>query len=694
MKKNKKRLILKTNLPANPNNIDTASLNEILKDIKAIASRKQPADEKETIVLSRRPQSAVIGYGNLYGSSRLVGNAGFNAAIHDLGEIARAIDTESYLARSVQKHREYILKEGWTLVGKTPETLDYVKNRLFHFAMATDITTDEWVRELITNLVTYSTCFLVLKRDQEKSLGFPIRLHGKYLDPIAGLFPMDPVSVKVRQNMSGRAVKWKQEIGGQTRIFDSEDVIDITIDRKSGFAFGTPYSLTVLDDIRALRRLEELCEMVAHKHLFPLFHVKVGTDEKPAQDVELADGSLIPEVDIAKAEIQEMPTEGGLVTSERYTIELLGSEDKVLDLMPYIEHFKERVMSGLRLSPLDLGQADTGNKATAQVVNRNLVDAVKDYQRVFSDCITFKLLDKLVLEGGFDLNQDTRVQFQFPTADKEEERAMQQHGLSLFQSNAITCEEMRQGFLKKECFTPEQESDTWFERFEKPVYEAQLKAKAASATSSGTKKDSIKIKNRTSTATRPQNQYGRMATKPSIPINDFILSIKREWEDLSKNIKDNNKNYILTAFYSKLEIILKKEMVDSYRNGYLKVQSDTSLRPNIAKAQAHVNKTATMILQNVINSNIINYSKSNADGTYDRFVLETAGRNIEMMAEKLIKQAYADGIVSAIEDNNYSDVEITTDNSNINSIVNVGSLNDFLLENLVNNEIISIRNKI
>ena len=693
MKRNKKRLRLQTSLPIDPKQIDTATLNQILHDIKAVASRKQPADEKETVVISRRPQSAVLGYGSLYGSSRLVGNAGFNPSIHDLGEIARAIDTESYLARSVQKHREYILKEGWTLVGKTPETLDYVKNRLLHFAMATDITTDEWIRELITNLVTFSTCFLVLKRDQAKSLGFPIRLHGKYLDPVAGVFPMDPVSVKVRQNMSGRAVKWKQEIGGQTRIFDSEDVIDITMDRKSGFAFGTPYALTVLDDIRALRRLEELCEMVAHKHLFPLFHVKVGTEKQPAQDVELADGSLIPEVDIAKAEIQEMPTEGGLVTSERYTIELIGAEDKVLDLMPYIEHFKERVMTGLRLSPLDLGQADTGNKATAQVVNRNLVDAVKDYQRVFSDCITFKLIDKLILEGGFDLNQETRVQFQFPTADKEEERAQQQHGLSLFQSNAITCEEMRQGFLKKECFTPEEESDTWFERFEKPVYEAQLKAKAASASASGTKKDSsVKIKNKVSTAARPQNQHGKMMTKPAIPVNDFMLSLIREWQDTARNLTESAAKQALSAFYVKLNIMLKSEMLNQYRNGYIKVQSDHAMRPNLAKGQAYINKTINMILQNVVNSNIINSSKSNTDGTYDRFVLETAGRNIEMVAEKLIMQAYANGIVSAVEDNEYSDVEITVNNNPVT--IDSNNLNDFLMGILPDSEIMSIRRQI
>jgi hypothetical protein len=418
------KVTIQTDLPSDPSEVSSQQVIEALNDIKAAVGSKETPGVREIVVQSRRPQSSVLSYGVYQSTGSGRNRVDFRPPFHDYGEIARAVDTESYLARSIQKHREYILKEGYTISGKNPETVRYIKDRLFTIAMSTGVTTSEWVRELVTNLVTYSTCHLVFRRDFSKSSGRKIRLHGKTMDPIAGLFPMDPVSVKVKQNIAGRPIRWKQEIDGRYRYFDADNVLTVTIDRKSGFVFGTPYSVTVLDDIRALRRLEELVELVAHKHLFPLFHVRVGTEKNPAQDIETVGGEIISEVDSARYEIQDMPSEGGLVTSERYDIKLLGSEGKVLDLRPYIDHFKERVMSGLRLSPLDLGQADTGNKATAAVVNRNLVDAVKDFQRVLSDQITFQLFNILLLEGGFDLNETNQVLFGFPTADREEKSAL------------------------------------------------------------------------------------------------------------------------------------------------------------------------------------------------------------------------------------------------------------------------------
>jgi hypothetical protein len=542
------KVTIQTDLPSDPSEVSSQQVIEALNDIKAAVGSKKTPGVREIVVQSRRPQSSVLSYGVYQSTGSGRNRVDFRPPFHDYGEIARAVDTESYLARSIQKHREYILKEGYTISGKNPETVRYIKDRLFTIAMSTGVTTSEWVRELVTNLVTYSTCHLVFRRDFSKSSGRKIRLHGKTMDPIAGLFPMDPVSVKVKQNIAGRPIRWKQEIDGRYRYFDADNVLTVTIDRKSGFVFGTPYSVTVLDDIRALRRLEELVELVAHKHLFPLFHVRVGTEKNPAQDIETVGGEIISEVDSARYEIQDMPSEGGLVTSERYDIKLLGSEGKVLDLRPYIDHFKERVMSGLRLSPLDLGQADTGNKATAAVVNRNLVDAVKDFQRVLSDQITFQLFNILLLEGGFDLNETNQVLFGFPTADREEERSQQQHGLTLYQSNAISCEELRTEYLSKERFTDLEEEDTWFSRYEKPKIDIQLEMKKIQSSSQGGGESS---KSTNKVSARPTNQYKTSPSKPKNPANDKI-----DLEFISlKNKKINDID--IDVFVYKIDRIIK-----------------------------------------------------------------------------------------------------------------------------------------
>lgn len=673
-----KKIRVQTSLPADPTLVDASQFDQHLTDIKAALGSLKSPTEREIVVTSRRPQSAVLSYGAQKSTSGRSGD--FRPPFHDYSEIARAIDTESFLSSSIKKHREYVLKEGFMPTGSNPETVEYIRRRMFLFALATGITEEEWVRELVTNLVSFSSSFIVKKRDRDKSVGRSIRLHGKKLDPIAGLFPLDPVSVKVKQNLSGRPLRWRQEIDGRTRTFDAADVINITMDRKSGFVFGTPYSITVLDDIRALRRLEELVEMVAHKHLFPLFHVKVGTEKKPAQDVETASGYLISEVDMAKGQIEAMPSEGGLVTSERYEIELLGSEGKVLDLMPYITHFKERVMSGLRLSPLDLGQADTGNKATAQVVNRNLVDAVKDFQRVISDQITFQLFDELLLEGGFDLNLENRVYFSFPTADREEERSSEQHGLTLFQSNGITCEEYRQDYLKRECFTPEQEKDTWHERYEKPMFEAQLAQKAAqsAASSSDSKGKEGSQKKANDNKARPTNQSGKSPSKPRFPMNDTSEKILREWESTTRDaINGISISDGINVFRAKAESLLRMAMIEEFKVGAtdMNMESADQIIVPISLAQTYIAKTLTSALNNSIASTIIMAGNTDGDQTSVRSAFEISNATLKNTIDRLLKSARRYGFMRATQLTGRDEINAYDESGRLVDIVSVSASN-------------------
>ena len=552
----------------------------LIKDLSLIVGEPENRNSNRIVKIERRARNPVLNY-NVLNSDSDRSNI-FTPPVHDLSEVGRAIDTESLLARSVQKHRELIMKEGYEFIGKDKESIKYVKQRLREFEWVTDISTESWVRELATNLVMYSTAFLVLKRDITKSTGSRIKRHGKLMDPIAGLFPMDPTSVLVEQNGAGRPITWRQDIRGTTKDHDADDVIDLTIDKKTGFVFGTPYSIPVLDDIRALRRLEELAELVTHKWLFPLFAYKVGTEKEPAGVAELPDGSSIDEVDLVRAQIQEMPTEGGIVMPHRHEVEIIGAEGQVLDISGYIEHFKNRVMSGLRLSGIDVGQGDTANRGTATTMSKNMVDAVKDYQCVLSDQITTKLIDVLLLEGGFDLTEDNRVYFTFPTPDREELRAHQAHGLVLFQSNAITIEEFRRDYLSLDPLTDEElQKSTFYGLFQRPDTELQAKvalSKPAGGSSSKTKSSGSKpVKKKAASITRPSNQFGKMPTRPAVPANDqaYIDDIMSLWNTMKTNWPTNMKagldksEFLINKFNQDAGSVAKKYVLSNMDKGFL-----------------------------------------------------------------------------------------------------------------------------
>jgi len=552
----------------------------LLSRVASLFSTAKP--EQEDLKLVQSPKSSTVN-SSIKGSPRqavstlyyktsltargypsLGGSSGFITPMYNLGEIGKTMDVESYFAASIRRHRELVMKEGWYLHGKDNDAIKYVKKRLSEIELITGEPISSIVRELLTNLVAYGNAMLVLKRDPLRSSGAPLRMFGKTMQPISGLYPADPTSMSVKKNEFGRPVQWRQKLwdSNKPRKFRASDVVHFTLDRKSGFTFGTPYIVPVLEDIRALRRLEELAELVTHKHTFPLFHAKVGSKEKPAGYITSPDGQVFSEVDTIGSQIDALPPEGGLVTTERVEINMLGTEGQVLDLVPYLTHFESRVLGGLRLSGIDLGRGDTANRATAQTVTKNLVDACSEIQNVFSELFTAKVIDILLLEGGFDLLPENKVTLKFPDIDREEMRANQNHGLQLFIQNAITEDELRSDYLSKEAYSQEERKSTYFELYTKPealigaVDEPYTKEAKASARSVANK-------------SQPSNQYGVASTKKSVAQNssttkELFDQFRYSWaemcEDICNLVSYNNKLHKVTkANDIKKTLVVKTE---------------------------------------------------------------------------------------------------------------------------------------
>jgi len=349
---------------------------EVQTDI-SLAVGKNPsilgsAIRSRTKVLGRALSYEFQGYSTL----NRPGVNTFSEPIYDLAEIARAADVEPYVDQSIRKHREMILKEGYTVDGADEEMVTYIRDRLFDMTLITGIPTEAWIRESITNLIKFHNMFLVVRRDITRSRGRKTRMYGKILDPIAGIFVLDPTTMSVKVDRYGTPKKWQQRLSTSgaasqnTKRFNPEDIVFATLDKNTGFSFGTPYILPVLDDVRALRRLEELAVMLCSKEVFPLYHYKIGTDALPAMLLENGQD----EVGLVRAEVQNLPLQGNLITSHRHEVSLVSRDGSALDLNPFLEYFEARVMGGLRLSALDLGRGGTANRACYSGDTETLTD--------------------------------------------------------------------------------------------------------------------------------------------------------------------------------------------------------------------------------------------------------------------------------------------------------------------------------
>jgi hypothetical protein len=346
-----------------------------------------------------------------------------------------------------------------------------------------------------------------------------------------------------------------------------------------------------LDDLALLRRIEDNVENLIEAHLFPLYHYKVGTDERP--DVRGPDG--LTEADKVRKVIKYMPASGIFVTDHRHEVTALGAEGKALNIEVYLNYFRSRVLAGLGTSMLDMGEGGAANKSTANTLSKGMLMDIESMTKQVASFIDFYVITELLIEGGFDpLNPDEMVHLKFGTIDKDEKRADENQQIQLWMANLRTMTEVRKS-IGDTPWKEEYLEETFYKMFEEPnallksmgpgtaasetlgehpssnVSPEAVKKEKANAEKIAAKEAAIKgrpvsrgasasAKRTSSNRSRPANQHGRRSspktnrdltiftsdnTEINITcdfdpnedkINEWEISVYDKWEELNKTI--------------------------------------------------------------------------------------------------------------------------------------------------------------
>ena len=484
---------------------------------------------------------------------------------YDFSEIERISDIDSYLLQSFRKKLGLFLKEGWSFVSPNTANVDYIEKRLKQITWASKTTVYELISDIVFDLIRFSNSFVVKVRDFDKSGGFKYKhpLTGKEMNPIAGMFvlPASTVEVKVDKNTK-QVLKYRQYIDDDKLVwveYKPEDIAHFCLNRKQGFIVGTPRVLPVIEDIKALRRIEENLELLIMQSLFPLIHYKVGTESLPARTLP----GGITEIEQVYAEIQNAPPEGIYVTSNRHEIKMIGSEGRALRIESYLDYFKKRVLAGLSMSAIDVGEGDTANRSTADSMSRSLVDEIKADQQLFEEQFKRMIIDELLLESGkkvdfTDYNEEVRIEFEeidYDTKVKKENAITQK-----FLQNLITQDEARieMGYnVMKE------------EEWNKSYYKLITEPSRMQSAITGSDVPSIEgVMNKNA----PSNQYGtanspKKSIKDSFSICDWSIEDLRRELSLSKSLGQGNINTIMSVYKDRIKSEVIKEGIANYRKG-------------------------------------------------------------------------------------------------------------------------------
>ena len=476
---------------------------------------------------------------------------------YDLYEYSRIIDTEAIVYKAFERKKSLMFKNGYLLTSDSDDNISYIKQRLKEFHYVSGKSFEGFVEELAYNLIMFHNAYVLMYRDLDKSTGKSISVGDEEIEPLAALFNMPTESIERKLKDDGSVSRYKQKISyTKYRTFSPKIIRHLTYNKRPGFTMGTPPLEAVKDDIIALRRIEESVETLIYKSLFPIIHVKVGTETHPA--TTLRDGSS--EVSAMSKVLKEIDDSGGVVTSERVEIKSIGAESMALRVESYLEYFKNRVMIGLGVSTTDLGIGDSSGKATGSIISQTLKEAVIDMQRVVARFITEEIFSDLLVESGkykakYMIPEEDMVTLSFNSVDHDSQIKIESHWLNLANSKMISQSELRALIGKRPMSDDEmRQVGQWEENTASPsevenvkantesskasakaaVISARTAAKAKTTSTSGSKQNKKSgASNSSKAATKPKNQYSDSEIQDSAP------PVNQELGELVLNILDN-----------------------------------------------------------------------------------------------------------------------------------------------------------
>lgn len=487
----------------------------------------------------------------------------FEEAEFDLAIITEAYNTDSYIRQGVDKYIDQIFKDGYRFYGKDPAIIEYLEQRFNYMAEATGLPFEVFLMEIAEDVVKFSNC-LVAKVRSDDPLLLPPNANITGINdqaPIVGYFPLNVTQFNVKRDENGTVEEWQQEVesSGDTVEFSAEEIIHFYYKREKGNAFGTPFLVPVLDDVRALRQAEENVLKMMYRNIYPFFHVQVGSDDLPGSDTEIA---------AVEEAINDMEVDGGLVTTNRVKISPIAS-NQVIDASPYLAYLEERVFSGMGVPAVLFGRGNTANRSTSESMASEMSDRINAIQHNIEVFFNNYIIKELLLEAGYDYitNPDHLVEFKFNDSDYDTKIKKETHAIYQYEHNAITEDEMRNE-LGRDPITDRSLMHQTLITQANVTHEASVKgtSKGTGATetssSAGTKE--------TNNKQTPTNQSGTKTSpkKQTNEYSEFVGLVKDRCEQVSVSPSElptfiANERQELTAI---LDWLISKESAD-YEKG-------------------------------------------------------------------------------------------------------------------------------
>lgn len=365
--------------------------------------------------------------------------------------IDKAVFTDSYLRRAVDKYEELCWKNGYSLITTSTEVKKYLRLRMVMHTFSTGQPFDLFLKQISRELIKYHNVLIYRKRFDITEIGpigvsmmNKIKPMGDNQFPVGAYEILPITTAKVRKDKKNNILGWQQDPGnGETRDFKPEEIIHMKKSCESGNFWGNPFLYPVLEDVKAYRQLEEDAIVISHQMIEPKIVYKVGDVALPSTIIDLDESELSRIV----TDLQYMLESGAIVIPGHHSCDVLNTA-QTQDISPYMDKLRMRVFGGLGMSPVHFGDSSAGNRSVTDRLDVQLYDIIKGYQNTVQDYITYFMFSEWLIEGGFDVDYSLDdngdwVRMRFEEIDTDSLIKKQNHDTSRFVQNVISHDEVR-----------------------------------------------------------------------------------------------------------------------------------------------------------------------------------------------------------------------------------------------------------
>jgi hypothetical protein len=415
---------------------------------------------------------------------------------------------ESYFSRSLVRQIETMLRNGFEYISDDKEFLNIMKMEMSRIHMDSGISTRQLVYGMTMSLLKYGIVIIHKVRETVKD---DIAIDDKRRKRITKLRLISPHDVMFYVNQKGK-IMGIQEIrysllssffqktfgGGAGYGIPIEDLAIGYMYDPGDKMFPEPPCFQILDDILTLRSLEETIELLGFQFGSPLLHAKVGTDELPSNDVEVAN---------VNARLGEMASNGMVTTDHRVSIDVINLQKGTIDLIPYVEYFKNRVLIGSGSSPMSVGEGNSANRNTAESLDNALADRCTYLSTVVSDMFNYNIIPDITVKSEtpyeykdiFNKMGDLKGYIEFNEPTLEKKIARENSVINLWEGNLMPLSQARKT-LKLHPLTDEEKKELFVNIVSIPTKEAGPSAAEGETGSAAG--------GRARSANQPSNQHG------------------------------------------------------------------------------------------------------------------------------------------------------------------------------------------